>query len=1031
MIRYLTIFLLTAVHCAEPQIIAQWNFSNPVFAGSVRGNTGILQENGAVFLQMPQVSGDKPGGYMIGKIDPRLTPPNAFRLEIKFQLSADTAKKQIMLWDNKYILAPKPDTEDKRSHCGFALRLVRQDSQWIPYGHFGYGKSSLAVAGAPLNLDPTRVHTLRVNYTPEQVVFQLDDNPICTKNISAPGPLEPSVYRTVIGDRVGSSYCGLEGRIFEVTLSSLPVESLSINHAGRRGFIRLEPSPKLPVLVANRGGQPMPKQLLTARVLELPDMILFQEKVDVLPGNNVFEIPLDSRLKPGQYQLEITLREQTQNIPFFMAPEQGDIYPVVMWGVGDSGKLAEVGFTHSIIPLTMRKPDPANLNSTRAGMKSIDDALSSGIYTVDNNSFYRTIQSRYQRLDRDGKPYPRSNLDAANPEVVQILTDHAEQAARVYSSHPAYAAALIQSEVRDGSNPSFTGFEEKAFKAYAGYDVPPQVKSRWAPGYSTLPDFPPTRILPDDYPLLHYYRWWWTVGDGWNNLHGAISQAYHRHIGRPFWTFYDPAVRVPPAWGSGGGVDCISQWSYTNADPIKVGQSADEMLAMGAGNPKQMVMKMTQAFWYRNQAAPADKKVANPPEWLKQEPEAKYFSISPDHLRIAFWSMISRKLDGIMYHGYSSLIEGSTHAYRFTCPELKNSLKELTDDVIKPLGPVLKRIPERRPEVAILQSFASTIFAVRHASFGWGKGWGADLHLALQWAHYQPAIIYEEHIRNGILDQVDVLVLPGIEVLPESVFRAIREFQLRGGLVVGDNHLLPGILPDIGIQTINRVTNDPAGTKAKLQKLGASIRKQLEPHYQSPVRADNQDIIVRLRTWKNADYLFVINDKRTFGNYVGQWGIIQEQGLPNQGKIILNRQAGAIYDLVTGQPVKFTAKGGQCEIPVNLAPGAGKILLILDQTLTKQELTVPALATRGKTFSVTIDCRTDALIPLAVNLIDPQGQTAAGSGYFCAIDGKITINLTPSLNDQPGTWQVNVKNLANSQSATATIKVDEKPTSAL
>ena len=76
--------------------------------------------------------------------------------------------------------------------------------------------------------------------------------------------------------------------------------------------------------------------------------------------------------------------------------------------------------------------------------------------------------------------------------------------------------------------------------------------------YEDIAGFPASRVVPDDDPLLQFYRWFWREGDGWNGLHSAVNNGL-KSTGRPgLWTFFDPVVRVPPRWGSGGNVDFLS-----------------------------------------------------------------------------------------------------------------------------------------------------------------------------------------------------------------------------------------------------------------------------------------------------------------------------------------------------------------------------------------------------------------------------------------------------------------------------------------
>ena len=38
------------------------------------------------------------------------------------------------------------------------------------------------------------------------------------------------------------------------------------------------------------------------------------------------------------------------------------------------------------------------------------------------------------------------------------------------------------------------------------------------------------RVVPDDHPLLVYYRWFWRDGDGWNPLHSQVESEELRLV---------------------------------------------------------------------------------------------------------------------------------------------------------------------------------------------------------------------------------------------------------------------------------------------------------------------------------------------------------------------------------------------------------------------------------------------------------------------------------------------------------------------
>ena len=502
------------------------------------------------------------------------------------------------------------------------------------------------------------------------------------------------------------------------------------------------------------------------------------------------------------------------------------------------------------------------------------------------------------------------------------------------------------------------------------------------------------------------------------------ANALHKFIKHHFFTFYDPVTRVPPLWGSGGKTDMVSQWTYVYPDPIKIGQAADEVIAMAQGTPGQKTACMTQAIWYRNQTAPQNLKVANPPDWMGYEPDAKFVTIAPDALREAFWSKVSRRIDAIMYHGTGSLIERSaTHQYRYTNPESKGVLRDLANTVVKPLGPVLTKVPERAPEVAILESFTGSIYGARHFPMGWSNKWVADLHLALQWAHFQPVILYDQHILTDYYKTLPkVLFLPGLEVVTESMLNKLRQYQKQGVILIGDEFTAPAIMPDYRTRSVARTVGDPAGSKKALQKLGREIAAMLKDHYRSPMAADSQELVIRRRGSDAADYVFVLNDHRTFGDYLGQWGLVMEKGLPQSGTVTVGHGAVKGYDLVKHTEIPLRHDAGGVSFDVALGPGDGMLVLLLDRAIDAVAVSLPELR-RGEPYSVTVkildkDGRpVPAILPVEVTLTASDGATLPGSGFYAARNGELTIPEVAAPNMAPGKVRVAARCLASGLAA--------------
>jgi hypothetical protein len=437
-------------------------------------------------------------------------------------------------------------------------------------------------------------------------------------------------------------------------------------------------------------------------------------------------------------------------------------------------------------------------------------------------------------------------------------------------------------------------------------------------------------------------------------------------------------------------------------------------------------MKMTQLIWYRSQTAP-NRVLANAPTpvaWEDHDPEAAYITIAPMHLKEALWTKISRPIQGIMYHGWQSLVQtDSPSAYRFTNPNTAPVLKQLIQDVIEPLGPTLMEIPDERSEVAFLESFTSQMFA-RRGGYGSNMGWDADVWLALQHAHVQTDILFEETLLKNGLSGRKVLVMPYCDVLTKSVVARIADWQKKGGKIVADEFLCPALKADVVIQSFKR-EKKAAEDKAKVLELAKAFTALPQK-----VSCDNAEIITRVRKFGEAMYVFVINDKRAFGCYVGQHGLVMENGLPASGVVSLKAESANVYEL-TGTQFIVPKRGedGSMSWKVDLGPGDGKIFLVTPKPLLGLKLDVPESATAGQKAAVklqitsTADSPLKAVIPVKVEVRDANGVLTEGSGFYAAENGLLDLALDLAPNDDPGTWEVRAKELASGMEAVRWMKV--------
>jgi len=1044
-----------------PQVIALWQFNAGAelqdVSGhghnlSLRGRSRIVPDGkfGGALESFPA---DKDNDHAQGAETPSkpdLTPKGPFTLDLWIRPRPEFAKQRTaFLLDKKYYHYAKDLPRANKDYCLYLRRYGR--NAWRIIAYLGYGTDSAEFRSDAVELPAGKWTHIAFTYNGKGVGrFFVNGRPAGRTVHSDRGPIAPGSWPLVIGDRVGSIHNGFAGFIDQVRISNGVPPWLTggirvSTSAGRTTFYRMETDATVLLSVLNDTGRPLDN--LSA------DIFLGGSKRtirrDRLAEDATVQIPIevDTSLCAGEYPLRVTVRATAGGRPVSATVEIPIVLvnrplphrmPVVMWGTGDLERLREIGFTHHL----QHMEDYLRIWKAQGVTESVDPgripeiasrlnrSLAAGVYELvylypGHWAARRPEFKRFLRVDRFGKPYPRANLSAGLPEILQFGYNVGASVGRTFGRFPALDGALINSEVRDGTAISWHPHEREACRKACGFDIPTRAVSKNGVRYDTLPGFPANRVIPDDYPLLRFYRWFWKDGDGWNPFHSRIHQGLKTGSGRQdIWTFFDPAVRAPSIWGSGGCVDVISQWTYTYPDPIKIGQATDELLAMAAGRPGQKVMKMTQIIWYRSQTAPKlPENDADKAEWEKKIPDARFITIAPDHLREAFWSKISRPIAGIMYHGWGSLVEGVTHgAYRYTNPRTREVLRELIHEVVRPLGPTLLQVPDRPADIAILESFTSQMFAGR-GTYGWSGSWEADVHLILQWAGYQPKIVYEETILREGLDGVRVLVMPYCDVLPASVAERIQAFQNRGGLIVSDEHLAPALTPDVLVRTYKR-TGVPDKDKAVLLARTAELRRELSPFYTPYGASSDPEVVIRFRKYGPTDYLFALNDKRTYGRYVGHHRKVMEKGLPNRAVLTVRRMTGVVYDLPAHREAPAEKGPDGLRIPAEFGPGGGRLFMITPRPIARVlcELRSATVQRRGKQ-SIRVRV-TDgdgqavpAVVPLRVDIVRSDGKPAEFSGYYGAADGEVALDLDIPSNAPTGVWRVRVLDLASGRRA--------------
>ena len=879
--------------------------------------------------------------------------------------------------------------------------------------------------------------------------------------------------------------------------------AVSVTTEGRAAFRRGESpaSVRLKVKNASKNGitgvHALVEQIVEKNCVRKEEIAI----IDLLPGaETVMPCEVETRIRPGWHTLRVTVTgrrddgsdvHDVHDVRVGVGPRFADRMTALMWGFHAPVKaLADFGFSHGLV---------CDWTGEKSDMQTYDEALVAGVGLAHSTRVVfpsgKAEDDAYMRRDRNGKLIDfgggSKGVEVSNPELLKAIQPIIEKDIRQYGDHPAFVGALPSSEQRDLTGPSFNT-EHLRYKEETGRDVP--LEAEWRTIHpSRLDEFKkrfPDGVVPKEDPVLSYYRWFWKGGDGWPAYTGGIADLYHRGISRSdFFVFWDPAVRCPPIWGSGGAVDMINQWVYAIPEPMNVAGPAEEILAMAAGHPGQIPAIMTQLICYRSQMAPMDKKVSPEPEWVRRRPKARFPTIPPDTLQEATWSMLAKPVQAIMYHGWGTIYEmGSTIGYVYTNPESADRLRYLLKDVVAPLGPMLKRLGRAAPPVALLESFTTCALGGPAS-----RGWKAPSVTFLQRARLDPRVVYEETILRDGLDDVKVLYAPQCIFLTPDIVAKIKEFQAKGGTLVADAQLTSALKPDIEVPVVSfepapasdhfedvnemeaaregdaKTRKGTLRAKAAMVAQANDLRKRLAARFTPEADSSSPEIVTYSRQWHDVRYVFAINDHRTFGDYVGPWGLTMEKGMPYEGEVSLVDGDGtvkAVYELSRGGEVPFTREGGRVKVPVKYATNDGRLFAFLPSKIESVSVDVKAggsrsapcgpsgslrsgnptpaaranhvgtadgtepvpSVVRGGKLSVTMTVKDaagkpiKALLPAEIRLYDAAGREIDGAGWVCLQGGTCTVEFLTNLNDTPGDYKIVCRDRASGLSAERTIK---------
>ncbi len=752
-----------------------------------------------------------------------------------------------------------------------------------------------------------------------------------------------------------------------------------------------------------------------------------------------FRLPC-ARLRPGEYECAAVLAAGTEEIgraTFHLSiaerpnPERLMIW---LWGGGGSAWYLDHGFTTWSGPRFTSALDDKVCRALDQGLLAGADVgigPNGGLRDLDPGTIADADAVNLAVRNTEEKKV----ANPLHPEVARIQDRDNTRLMEFVLRFPQVRTAFFNTEIVDslGNNINKAGLElTRDVLGFSEQEIGPAAFA--APG-----------VISDEDRKYVFHKFKYKQGNGLTAANRRTAETVHRY--RPdILTISDP-FRETALLDLFPGLDVIGTWTYTNPDPKLM--LYVETLRAACRPTGQIPLNTVTLLNYPGELAPTG-------EWML---------MGPGRLTVATWINLSRaqKILGYYYSSECNPVDADSNKVPYST---SLALKNLSEKVFKPYGPLLSNLEVSPRRIAVLSSAAARV----HSSSPSLLGGYANLQIyhfysVMAMAHLQADVVFDETIERYGLDAYDMLALPKCDVLTKQVYDEVLRFRERGGLVIADQYLgpeIPGALKfDFDFTYRNKVSanalaknvafadwNDhiqPGSAEMKqvegvtalddqriMESYAAKLRETLGDRAPRNVDCDSPNVLVNLLEKNGVTYLVLVNDKRTYDEREGKYKAVLGKLLPQTARItLLDRTTPVVaYDLLERKRLDVSRDGhGASVFSVDLDELGGKIVALYPAEFAEIGMHAPKEAKLGSGCFVSINMRDRdgaplrGLQPLEFELRRPSGTRSEYSGYYCAKDGALTLRLVPALNDETGRWTISVNDLTAGLHAEAGFEV--------
>ena len=207
---------------------------------------------------------------------------------------------------------------------------------------------------------------------------------------------------------------------------------------------------------------------------------------------------------------------------------------------------------------------------------------------------------------------------------------------------------------------------------------------------------------------------------------------------------------------------------------------------------------------------------------------------------------------------------------------------------------------------------------------------------------------------------------------------------------------------------------------AEQQRIAGMLRSTIGKEIKNAAESSSTEVFIRSLNKNKSHYIFVINDRRTFGDYFGKkYKAVYEAGVPQKVRVKVN-VPGTVYLYPDGK--KLQLKNKECLLQLDRADC--KVLIVYPEEVKNIEFgKVPVFVPGEKSeFKISVLGKSGKVLkgiqPLHIRLTAPDKKVI--EHYTSAINGTLRWAFTPGKNDVSGTWKLTVRELASGKESSLT-----------